>query len=115
MGKLKDPSRELAKKVLTEVDFEHRLNGFSLKERMGAMPVALYSFQEVVSLLNERHPRLDFKELEEWIRRTMGDKELARQIAEAVTNGRSDQDRLFQIKQLMEERLGQCKELTGRT
>ena len=29
----------LAKRILTEVDFEDRLNGFSLRERAGAIPV----------------------------------------------------------------------------
>ncbi len=115
MAKLQDPSRELAKKVLTEVDFEHRFNGFSLRERMGAMPVDLYSFEEVVSLLNEPHPRLDFNELEQWVRTTMDDKELAGQIADRIRKGNSDQDRSDRIKKLMEERLAQCKMLAERT
>ncbi len=82
---------------------------------MGAMPVALYSFEEVVALLNEHHPRLDFHELEEWVSSIMGDKELADRIAEAVRRGRSDQDRSLQIRQLMEKRLIQCKEIVERS
>ena len=111
MRKLKDPSRELVKRIFTEVDFEDRLNGFSLRERSGLMPVTMYSFKEVVSLLNDPHPRLDFNELEGWVRETMNDKELADQIAEAVRSGRSDQDRSLRIKKLMEERLRQCKKI----
>ena len=111
MEKLRDPSRELAKRILTEVDFEDRLVGFSLHERTGPNPVTMYSFEEVVSLLNDPHPRLDFNELETWIRKTMRDKELADQIADAVRMESSDQNRSLHIKELMEERLDQCKRL----
>jgi hypothetical protein len=115
MGKLQDPSRELAKRILTEVDFEDRLNGFSLRERAGAVPITMYSFGEVVTLLNDRHPRLDFNQLEAWVSKTMGDKELAREIAEVVRDGRSDQHRSLRIRKLMEERLSQCKKLGDRS
>lgn len=111
MGKVKSPSQELASRILTEVDFENRLIGFSLRERSGPVPVTMYSFEEVVSLFNNPYPCLDFNELEGWVRETMGDKELSEQIAEAVRTGRSDQDRSLRIKKLMEERLGQCKKL----
>ena len=111
MDKLKDPSQELANKILNEVGFEDRLVGFSLRERAGPIPVTMYSFKEVVSLLNDLHPRLDFNELERWVRETMGDTELAGEIAVAVRSERSDQDRSLRIKKLMEERLDQCKRL----
>jgi len=109
MGKLKEPSQELVVKILTEVDFEGRLIGFSLGERSGAVPITMYSFEEVVSLLNDRHPRLDFKQLEEWIRNVMGDMELAEQIAQAIKKGNNDQERTYSIRDLMEERLNQCR------
>jgi hypothetical protein len=109
MAKLKDPSQELAKKVLTEVDFKDRLNGFLLRERAGALPITLYCFEEVVSFLNDRHPRLDFNELEEWVRETIGDVELAQQITEAINKGDNDQERTYSIRDLMEERLNQCR------
>jgi hypothetical protein len=111
VAKLGNPSRELVARVLTEVDFEHRLNGFILRERAGALAVIMYSFEEVVSFLNDPYPRVNFNELEGWMRETMDDMELAEQIAEAVRIGRSDQDRLQHIKKLMEERLNQCKKL----
>jgi hypothetical protein len=111
VGKLKDPSRDLAVRILTEVDFGDRLNGFSLGERSGPMPVTLYSFAEVVTLLNDPYPRIDFIELETWVGKTMGDNELADQIAEAIKKGHSDQERTHFIKDLLEERLNQCKKL----
>jgi hypothetical protein len=111
MGKLRFPSNDLSKRILTEVDFEDRLVGFSLRERSRPEPVIMYRFEEVVTLLNDPHPRLDFNEFETWIRKTMGDQELADQIAEVIRIGRSDQDRSLRIKKVMEERLSQCKNL----
>jgi len=111
MGKLQDPSQNLAKRILTEVDFEDCLSGFSLRERAGAIPVTMYSFEEVVFLLNDPHPRLDFIALETWIKKTMRDKELADQIADAVRKESSDQNRSLRIKELLEERLDQCRRL----
>jgi hypothetical protein len=109
IGKLRFPSDDLSKNVLTEVDFEDRLEGFLLRERSGPIPVTMYSFEEVASLLNDPHPRLGFIELETWIRKTMRDKELADQVADAVRMESSDQNRSLRIKELMEERLDQCK------
>jgi hypothetical protein len=111
MGKLRVPSNDLSKRILTEVGFEHRLVGFSLHERTGPNPVTMYSFEEVVSLLNDPHPRLDFNELEIWVRKTIDDQELAEQIAEAIGKGKSDQNRSDRIRKLMEERLSQCKKI----
>jgi len=108
MGKLRFPSNDLSKRILTEVGFEDRLEGFSLHERIGPNAVTMYSFEEVVSLLNDPHPRLDFKQLEEWIRSVMGDTDLAKHIAQAIKEGNNDQERTFSIRDLMEERLSQC-------
>jgi hypothetical protein len=109
MGKLREPSSQLANKILTEVGFEDRLNGFILRERSGPMPITLYSFMEVVSFLNEPHPRIDFIELEGWVRKTMSDEELADRIAKTIKSRQSDQERSLRIKKVMQERLCQCK------
>jgi hypothetical protein len=53
----------------------------------------------------------DFNELETWIRKTMRDKELADQIADAVRKENNDQNRSLHIKEWLEERLDQCKRL----
>jgi hypothetical protein len=111
MKKLKNPSRKLAMNILSEVGFEDRLIGFSLRERTGPMPVIMYKFEEVVSLLNNPHPRMDFDELRVWVREAMGDEELAEKISEAIEKGKSDQERSYLIKKLMDERLSQCRKL----
>jgi len=111
MHKLKNPSKELAIRILAEVNFEDRLEGFSLRERSGPIPVTMYSFKEVVSLLQDTYPRIDFIELETWVRRIMNDQELADQIADSIMKGNSDQNRSLRMKKLMEERLSQCQKL----
>jgi len=67
MGKLRGPSSDLSKRILTQIDFEHRLEGLSLREQAGAQTIWMYSLKEVVSLLDAPQPCLDFKELENWI------------------------------------------------
>jgi hypothetical protein len=64
-----------------------------------------------VKISLQRFEQEDFNELETWVRKTMRDKELADQIADAVRNENSDQNRSLHIKKLMEERLNQCKKL----
>jgi len=108
-GKLRVPSNDLSKRILSEVGFEDRLEGFRLRERSGPMPVTMYSFEEVVSLLNDPHPRLDFEELEGWVRSVMGDTELAEQIGAAIKKGDNDRERTYSIRDFMEERLNQCR------
>jgi hypothetical protein len=80
------PSKDLTERVLNEVDFEDRLTGYRLSKRTGVTTIRLSSFEEVVGLLNETHPRLDFDRLEQWIRETMGDPELSGKIRESGKN-----------------------------
>ncbi len=108
MGKLNGPSKGLIKRILAEVAFEDRLEGYRLRERSGPFPVLMYRFEEVVSFLNDSHPRLDFKKLEGWVRRIMGDAELAERITTAIKKGNSDQERMHLIRNWMKERLNQC-------
>jgi hypothetical protein len=108
MEKLTFPSKALAARILTEVGFEERLMGYRLGERTGPMSIPLYCFEEVVGLLNEPHPRIDFNRLEEWVRGTMSDVELAGKIRDLLEEDMSDQDRSLRIRDLMALRLHQC-------
>ncbi len=108
MEKLTLPSKALATRILTEVGFEERLMGYRLHERTGAMSITLYSFEEVVGLLNGPHPRIDFNRLEKWVREIMGDLELAGKIRELLKEDMSDRDRSSGIRDLMALRLHQC-------
>lgn len=112
MQKLQAPSKKLATKILTEVGFDDRLIGFKLHERVGPISITMYSFEEVVRLLNDLNSRLDFKRLETWIRKVMRDEELGEKIAVAVEKDSSNQDKSWRICNLMNERLSQCKALS---
>jgi hypothetical protein len=108
MNKLAFPSNALAARIVTEVGFQERLMGYRLSERAGPMSIPLYSFEEVVGLLHEPHPRIDFNRLEGWVRDTMGDVELAGKIRDLLQEDMSDQERSLRIRDLMALRLHQC-------
>jgi hypothetical protein len=81
------------------------------------MPASLYSFEEVVHLLNDKFPRLSFQRLQEWLRTIIKDAELATKIADAVEREDNDRNRTERTRILMKERLCQCKKaahLSGR-
>jgi hypothetical protein len=108
MIELTSPSKGLAKRILTEVGFEDRITGYRLRERTGIMTIRLYSFEEVVGLLNDPHPRLDFAHLQRWVSETMGDPELAGKIGNVIQEDTSEQIRTIRIRDLMAQRLYQC-------
>jgi hypothetical protein len=109
MQELSEPDDTLVSRVLSEVGFENRLTGYRFRQRVGAIPASLYSFEEVVHLMNDKFPRLSFQRLEKWIRDVMGDEELAARIEEVIEQKSNDHDRTQCIRILMGERLCQCK------
>ena len=109
MEKLSAPDKELVSRILQEVGFEERLVGYQVRERSGTIEKSLYSFAEVVNFLNDQFPFLKFEELTTWLTVVIKDEELARQVEEAVAEGQSDYERTQLIRDLMEERLLQCK------
>ena len=110
MIELTNPSKDLTERVLNEVDFEDRLTGYRLSERTGVTTIRLYSFEEVVGLLDDPHPRLDFDRLEQWVRETMEDPELAAKVQDVNQEDISDQLRTLRIRDLMALRFYQCME-----
>jgi len=109
MGKLSGPDKEVAFRVLQEVGFEERIVGYQVRERSGTMIKSLYSFEEVVAFLNDQFPVLKFDELKRWLQVVMKDEELALKVEEAVEQGHTDYERTRRIRDLMRERLVQCK------
>lgn len=103
------PSKRLISRILTEVGFEERLIGYRFRERTGPTSIALYSFEEVVGFLSDPFPLMDFALLESWIRKSIGDTQLADRINDIVKRDSSNQDKTHRIRNLMEERLIQCK------
>ena len=109
MATLSTPNEDLAARVLREVDYPQRLVGYRMRERLGAIPVSLYSFEEVVHLLGDKCPYVNLQRLEEWIATVTQDSELAVAIARVTQEETNDRDRLSRIGPLMGERLCQCK------
>lgn len=105
---LPSPSKDLTERILTEVGFKDCLTGYRLRERTGVTTIRLYSFEEVVGLLNDTHPRLDFDRLEQWVREIIGDPELAGKIGDVIQEDISDKVRTRRIRDLMALRFYQC-------
>ncbi|MHC4165406.1 MAG: hypothetical protein ACYSWQ_00415 [Planctomycetota bacterium] len=113
MQRLAEPDEQLVSRVLSEVGFEDRLIGYRMRERVGPIRASMYSFEEVVHLLNDSFPCLSVKELIEWIEVVVKDEELAARIAEAVEQEGNDRDRMLRSRALMGERLCQCRKADG--
>ncbi len=121
-GPLSPPSQDLAKRILTEVGWEERIEGFFEAPMRGNMRELVYSFRDAANLLmadvsdpwSTRSGLLgyfEFNELQAWIRDVFGDKELAHAIAEVIKDDRCLKEQIESIKALMNYRLRQCEEL----
>lgn len=109
MKPFEPPSKELAGKILGEVDFQDRLIGQKMRVRMGPVPVSLYSLEEVVRFLSEDIPQMDLEELQAWVGEKIGDRDLARAIGEISRREMGDPEKLLHIRGLMMTRLGQSR------
>ena len=113
MENLTTPSRDVASQLLEEVGFEGRFTGRILHPRAGVKVVSLYSLEEVFLLLKEPYPQIDLVQLENWVRTTLHEGELADRIRTVTRQGAGDQDTLPSIRDLVGWRLIQCKQVTG--
>ena len=109
MDTLLPPDRILAARVLGEVGFADRVIAYRLSERMGAVAATLYSFAEVVSLLHDPCPRVDWDGLARWVREVLGDLELAAVMEDVLRAEENEGARLLSLRNLMGERLVQCQ------
>jgi hypothetical protein len=111
MKPFQPPTRELARKILGEVDFQDRLIGHKMRMRMGPVPISLYSFEEVVRFLTEDIPQMDLDALQAWVGEKIGDKDLARAIEEIGRRELDEPEKLLHIRGLMTARLGQSRRI----
>ena len=109
MAMLSAPNEDLTTRVLREVDFPQRLVGYRMRERLGAIQVSLYSFEEVVHLLGDKFPYVSPEQLQQWVETVTEDAELAVAIAAVIQKETNDRDRMLRVGTLMAERLCQCK------
>ena len=108
---LSNPTKKLASRILSEVNFDQRIEGFRLRERAGILAVQLYSFSEVVGFLSDPFPRIDFTALADWVLRVMEDPELSEKINDVTALSASDLEKTRQIRDLMGIRLIQSKKI----
>ncbi|MFC1851585.1 hypothetical protein ACFL27_15450 [candidate division CSSED10-310 bacterium] len=113
MKQFTHPSPALAKRIMTEVDFESRFLGYRLHKRLGPVASSLYSVAEVVAFLSEEMPLIDFEALLKWIRDTIGDNDLGQAIEAAIKSDSSDLEKTRHVRNLMYTRLVQCKKITS--
>ena len=109
MAGLKKPGRDLAQRVLGEVEFSKRLVGYRIKPNKGMMEIPMYSFQEVVGLLSSPMPYLPTDELVGWINDAMGDRELADAVKKQAEQNLPVPAKLAGIRDLLVKRLLQCR------
>ncbi len=106
---LSTPSKKLALRISSEVNFDQRIEGFRLRERAGLIPVRLYSFSEVVTFLSDPFPRIDFHGLAQWVLEIMQDPELSKIMGDIASTDAADLEKTREIRDLMGIRLVQSK------
>jgi hypothetical protein len=111
MESLSTPSKTMVSRIFKKVKFQNRLVGYVLHSRAGALRISLYSLEEVFTLLNESDPRIDFDELEAWIRNVISDEALADKVKNFIEMKGSLMDKNHRIRELIGGRLTQCREL----
>ena len=111
MALLSNPSTQLASRILSEVNFDQRLEGFRLRERAGILAIQLYSVSEIVGFLSDPFPRIDFIALSDWVLNVMEDPELSEMITGIAVSDASDLEKTRQIRNLMGIRLVQSKKM----
>lgn len=124
--KLSDVSRELATRLLSEVEFDDRLTGWQMRQMSGSEQRFIYGFQEALDFMKVPGFEelfscgpggsigyLDFEELTKWIGEVLGDRELAEAISEVQAVASSYSEGVSQVGALMDQRLKQCWQTLG--
>ncbi|MCU0962135.1 MAG: hypothetical protein MUF48_18730 [Pirellulaceae bacterium] len=111
MTELTEPDLALAARLLADVPHHQRLVAHRKRQRWGSIPAYLYSFGEVVRLLQDKQPALSWPALEHWLRHALRDVELADRVAEIMAQVSCEQGKTMQIRVLLERRLSQCRAL----
>ncbi len=129
--KLSQPSKELATRLLGKVSFKERLMGSVEHPHPGAQDHSMYSFGEAAlfmdggSLTGKDYTRtIRFDILKKWVGETLGDKELAQAIGEITKEllgtwkvphqqYLKSLELIRPVRELMIQRLKQCKEIMG--
>jgi hypothetical protein len=123
--KLSPPSQDLAGKILSELGWEQRIEGYRCIPMTGNLKEFIFKFKDATKLLHAHvgdpwstssgyFGFFDFDELLTWIRSVFGDEELASAISERIASDSSLKEKIEVAKPLMEQRLRQCEEKCGK-
>ena len=106
--------------------FEERFAGVKMMPMAGNRVSSIYSFEEAVEFLHMDSLEdlltlgsrasvgyLDLDQLKKWVGDIFGDKELADEMGKEIKKTDNYMDRMKVVKQMMQERLRQCKEIVG--
>jgi hypothetical protein len=118
---LSPPSLDLAKRILTDVGWENRIEGFFDAPLRGRLREFLFKFEDATRLLRAEvfdpwsarsglFGYFDFQELQAWIRNVFADTELADAIERATAENTSLKEQIDEIRLWMELRQQQCKD-----
>lgn len=124
MNRLSDVTEDMAIKLLGEVEFGQHLQGTKFHSMSGGLPVIFTELQEANDFIHVGTLRsllilggggtvhyLDFHKLKTWLSDVFNDQELANAIGLEIEKGRSYVETMGPIKELIEERLKQCRSL----
>ena len=122
MGRLSEVTEELAMKLLSEVDFKLRFQGTKFHAMSGGVPVIFTELREVKDFLHVGSLNnlltvggggtvnfVDWIKLKAWISDIFTDYELAEAIGKEIEKESSYIKTVGPIRELLEERLEQCK------
>lgn len=113
-GGMPIPGRELALRLLGTVPFRDRLPAGRLKPPIGLIPSPVRGLREVQLLLapdDRSLPGLNLSALAEWIRRVLGDRELADLVQAAVREAGSYVAGCLAVHDLTVARLEQARQV----
>lgn len=124
---LTTPGKELADRMLTaEFDWDERVVGYQLSPVVGNLPVDLYNFTDAADFLHlgsgeqllvkgsKTHiGYIDPTALQAWLVDRFSDMELADAIGETVAASTNPWTVQEPIRELMQERLRQCRAALG--
>ena len=126
MVTLSEPSRELATRFVSKVVFEERIVGARMTPMAGVLQRPIHGIEEAANFLQIETleevsaagprasiPYIDPRVLKTWVEEVFADTELAQAIGAAIDEGSNYVDTMKPIKELMDQRLEQCKAVLG--
>lgn len=121
-----EPSDALAARILGELGFQERFVGTKITPMAGNRVFSIYSFEEAVDFFHMDSLEdlltvgsrssvgyLELAQLRRWVESVFKDRELAEEMGKEIEKDSCYMDKMKNIKELMQHRLCQCKEVAA--